>query len=518
MIFKKFFRKNILLIFKILLFTFISISFISLIPVFTKMIIDNYKNLSKNTIIIYSLGYALSIILYLLFELLKKINLNRLKKEYGVFIKHNIFKSITLMDHIDINSKKKGEYINNLTKDIDTVYENYILCSIQLLISLVTAAVYLIYMINMNLFLSVIIIIASFIGFFIPRITGDKINIKRKNFSDKNGEFIELTSDLLNASELFNKDTSKKFLKTFDENNEIYEDMQLDLANYISYTNILSGLSLYFINIVTFVCGIIFISLGYISMSSLIAIIAYIDLIVIPIRDLIYQVITIKSSRKLIEKFEFYFNDKSKNRETIDEFKYMRIKNLNYTKDKFSLNDINMIFNKSCKYAIVGDNGSGKSTLAKLISLELKPNEQEIFINGVDILDLDISDLIFYSSSAIVFKGSVLDNINISNKNNLVDKEYIKIVDDFSDRNIEYFGNNFSFGQKAKIALSRALNSDKEIIILDEIFANVDEKSELELTKKLIESEKTVILITHNRDNEYLDLFDEVIQIHKEIL
>lgn len=273
MIFKKFFRKNILLIFKILLFTFISISFISLIPVFTKMIIDNYKNLSKNTIIIYSLGYALSIILYLLFELLKKINLNRLQKEYGIFIKHNIFNSITLMDHIDINSKKKGEYINNLTKDIDTVYENYILCSIQLLISLVTASVYLIYMINMNLFLSVIIIIASFIGFFIPRITGDKINIKRKNFSDK-----------------------------------------------------------------------------------------------------------------------------------------------------------------------------------------------------------------------------------------------------ISDRNIEYFGNNLSFGQKAKIALSRALNSDKEILILDEIFANVDEKSELELTKKLIESEKTVILITHNRDNKYLDLFDEVIQIHKETI
>lgn len=153
-----------------------------------------------------------------------------------------------------------------------------------------------------------------------------------------------------------------------------------------------------------------------------------------------------------------------------------------------------------------------------MISLELKPNEKEIFINGVDILDLDISDLIFYSSSAIVFKGSVLDNITISNKNNLVDKEYIRIVDDFSDRNIEYFGNNLSFGQKAKISLSRALNSDKEVIILDEIFANVDEKSELELTKKLIESEKTVILITHNRNNKYLDLFDEVIQIHKEIL
>lgn len=513
MIFKRFFRLNILIIIKILFFTFVSISFISLIPVFTKMIIDNYNELSKNKIIIYSLGYALSIILYLFFELLKKINMNRLQKEHGLYVKHNIFKSLTLMDHSNINSKKKGDYITSLTKDIDAVYENYILCSVQLLISLVTAIVYLIYMINMNLFLSGVIIFASFVGFFIPRITGDKISIKRRNFSDKTGEFIESASDLLGASELFNDETSKTFLEIFDKYNKDFENVQLDLANYISYTNILSGLSLYFINIVTFVTGIIFISLGYISMSSFVAIIAYIELIVIPIRDLIYQVITIRSSRKLIEKFEFYFNDNVNSCNLINQFESLRIKNLNYTKDKFSLTNINMTFNKSNKYAIIGDNGSGKSTLAKLMAMEIKPKEQEVFINGVDILNLDIRNLIFYSSSAIVFKGSVFDNIAISNKKNVVNKDCNEIMDDFSDRHIDYFGSNLSYGQKAKIALARALNSDREILILDEIFANVDEKSELELTKKLIESEKTIILITHNRDNEYLKLFDEVIQM-----
>lgn len=71
--------------------------------------------------------------------------MNRLQKEYGLYVKHNIFKSLTLMDHSNINSKKKGDYITSLTKDIDAVYENYILCSVQLLVSLVTAVVYLIY-------------------------------------------------------------------------------------------------------------------------------------------------------------------------------------------------------------------------------------------------------------------------------------------------------------------------------------------------------------------------------------
>lgn len=393
------------------------------------------------------------------------------------------------------------------------MYENYILCSIQLLISLVTAIVYLVYMININLFLSCVILVASFVGFYIPRITGDKINIKRKNFSDKTGEFIESASDLLNASELFNRDTSKSFLKTFDRLNQDFENIQLDLANYISYTNILSGLSLYFINIVAFVFGIIFISLDYISMSSFIAIIAYIELIVIPIRDLIYQIITIRSSKKLIEKFEFYFHDNVNNREPLEDFRYLKIKNLNYAKDKFRLSNISMTIEKSCKYAIVGDNGSGKSTIAKLMSKEIKPKEQEIFINGIDILELDTSNLIFYSSSPIIFKGSVFDNIAISNKNNVVNEDCAEIVADFNDRHIDFLGSNLSYGQKSKIALARALNSDGEILILDEIFANVDEKSELELTKKLIGTEKTVILITHNRNKEYLKLFDGVIQM-----
>lgn len=90
MIFKSFFRRNILLIIKILCFTLISISFISLIPVFTKEIIDNYKNLSKDKIIMYSLSYAFSTILYLFFELLKKLNLNKLQKNM-VFLLNTVY-------------------------------------------------------------------------------------------------------------------------------------------------------------------------------------------------------------------------------------------------------------------------------------------------------------------------------------------------------------------------------------------------------------------------------------------
>ena len=68
-------------------------------------------------------------------------------------------------------------------------------------------------------------------------------------------------------------------------------------------------------------------------------------------------------------------------------------------------------------------------------------------------------------------------------------------------------------GQKAKIALDRALHCDKKLIILDEIFANIDKKSEYELTETLLHDPRTIILITHNRDKDYLALFDKVYEM-----
>jgi len=83
-------------------------------------------------------------------------------------------------------------------------------------------------------------------------------------------------------------------------------------------------------------------------------------------------------------------------------------------------------------------------------------------------------------------------------------------VGDFVDMQVDFRGRNLSQGQQAKIALARALNSPKEILLLDEIFANVDSVRELELTKLLLQTERTLVLISHNRTNEYQKMFDHV--------
>ncbi|MFM1540308.1 ATP-binding cassette domain-containing protein, partial [Helcococcus ovis] len=106
---------------------------------------------------------------------------------------------------------------------------------------------------------------------------------------------------------------------------------------------------------------------------------------------------------------------------------------------------------------------------------------------------------------------SALENIKISNPNNEPNFESLQIIESLKSKDI----NGLSMGEKDRVNIARAINSYKPIIILDEFFANIDKNSEIELTKLLLKTNKTIIIVTHNNDEEYLRMFDEVYKFKK---
>ncbi len=85
-------------------------------------------------------------------------------------------------------------------------------------------------------------------------------------------------------------------------------------------------------------------------------------------------------------------------------------------------------------------------------------------------------------------------------------------MDKINKEVLDYENSNISSGERSKIAIFRALNTNKELLIFDEILANIDEQSEEELTNYLLGLNKTIIIITHNLNQNNLNKFDHIIK------
>ncbi|TJY42666.1 ABC transporter ATP-binding protein [Cohnella pontilimi] len=171
------------------------------------------------------------------------------------------------------------------------------------------------------------------------------------------------------------------------------------------------------------------------------------------------------------------------------------------------------------KVAIVGANGSGKTTLIKCLIGLYPVSYGSIYINGIDINEISKADL--RKNITVIFQDfikyhfSIRENIAIGNVDAISNldeisrvsqltgiHEYINVLPDQYETklgNVLTEGIDLSGGQWQKIALSRALFSDGQIIVLDEPTSSMDPLAELDIFNSFeaLVSEKTAIFISH---------------------
>lgn len=184
----------------------------------------------------------------------------------------------------------------------------------------------------------------------------------------------------------------------------------------------------------------------------------------------------------------------------------------------YALKNVNVKIQSNSKIAIVGENGSGKSTFIKLLLRIYEPTEGNIYINGINIQNIDYE---YYSKLfASVFQDyklfsmSIYDNITLGKKE--TEKSNIKQIFDCCgmSKKIEsledgletyiykdYKRNGFepSGGEGQKIALVRALYKNTPIAILDEPTSALDPKAEAQIYGQFDSffNNKLVLYISH---------------------
>lgn len=181
--------------------------------------------------------------------------------------------------------------------------------------------------------------------------------------------------------------------------------------------------------------------------------------------------------------------------------------------EKLALQNLNFHVSAGQTLAIIGGTGSGKSTLVNLIPRLFNIESGEIKVDGAPINQLSQHELHSHISitqqKAVLFSGTIRSNLEFGNPQASDDEmwhalEVAKAADFVKeagglDAIVEQNGDNFSGGQRQRLAIARTIIRHASIYIFDDSFSALDFKTDAELRQalhqdKMIQQEVSVIV------------------------
>ena len=180
-----------------------------------------------------------------------------------------------------------------------------------------------------------------------------------------------------------------------------------------------------------------------------------------------------------------------------------------------AVDDISFSVEKGDFVAIVGASGSGKSTLLHLLGGVDRPSTGKVFIDGVDIYEMDNDALaifrrrqvgIIYQFYNLIPILDIEENVTLPAKldNRSVNGDYL---DDLIktlglSKRKKHLPNELSGGEQQRASIGRALINNPALVLADEPTGNLDSKASDEIVSLLKKSNEkynqTIIVITHD--------------------
>jgi ATP-binding cassette, subfamily C, bacterial len=199
-----------------------------------------------------------------------------------------------------------------------------------------------------------------------------------------------------------------------------------------------------------------------------------------------------------------------------------------YVQDKPLFDQMNIAIPAMKITGIVGPSGIGKTTLMDLLTGLLTPGRGKMQVDDLDFAEIDKAA--WHHSIAYVPQDSVFTNSslreNLKMGNDLISDDQIlhalnrvnaaQFVNELGDGLDTMMSNNaqqFSGGERQRLAIARALLREPSLLLLDEITNSLDARNEQHIISVLLELKKeiTIVFITHKK--ELIRYFDNIIDV-----
>lgn len=438
-------------------------------------------------------------------------------------LRKKAFEKIEILPFSYIDTHSKGDIVSRVITDVDQLSDGLLMGFTQFFTGVITIIGTLAFMLSVNVFITIVVVVVTPLSFFIARFIAKKTFNMFSLQSKTRGEQTSFIDEMIS-----NQKVAEAYSMN-EENKARFDKINDDLAKYSLKATFFSSITnpaTRFVNSIVYAAvalfGAIMAVKGNITVGILSCFLSYANQYTKPFNE-ISSVVTelqnaIACAARVFELIEETpeLPDKADATELENVKGSVEINNLyfSYNPDRELLKNVNINVEPGKTVAIVGPTGCGKTTLINLLMRFYDPNKGVISVDEVNTQDVTRKSL--RQNFGMVLQdtwlksGTIADNIRLG-KTDATDDEiieaakkahahsFIKRLPDGYKTKIGEDGGSLSQGQKQLLCITRLMLCPPPMLILDEATSSIDTRTEIKIQKAFntLMKNRTTFIVAH---------------------
>lgn len=438
-------------------------------------------------------------------------------------LRKKAFEKIEILPFSYIDTHSKGDIVSRVITDVDQLSDGLLMGFTQFFTGVITIIGTLAFMLSVNVFITIVVVVVTPLSFFIARFIAKKTFNMFSLQSKTRGEQTSFIDEMIS-----NQKVAEAYSMN-EENKARFDKINDDLAKYSLKATFFSSITnpaTRFVNSIVYAAvalfGAIMAVKGNITVGILSCFLSYANQYTKPFNE-ISSVVTelqnaIACAARVFELIEETpeMPDKADATELENVKGSVEIDNLyfSYNPDRELLKNVNINVEPGKTVAIVGPTGCGKTTLINLLMRFYDPNKGVILVDEVNTQDVTRQSL--RQNFGMVLQdtwlksGTIADNIRLG-KTDATDDEiieaakkahahsFIKRLPDGYKTKIGEDGGSLSQGQKQLLCITRLMLCPPPMLILDEATSSIDTRTEIKIQKAFntLMKNRTTFIVAH---------------------
>lgn len=438
-------------------------------------------------------------------------------------MRNKAFRKIQVLPFGYLDTHPSGVTVSKVIADADMLADGLLMGFTQLFTGVVTIIGTLAFMIYINFWIALVVVVLTPMSFLIARFIAKRTYKMFRLQSEARGDQTAFVDEMITNQKVTEAYGHKSENQTkFEEINDKLSKYSLDATFYSSISNPATR----FVNSVVYAAVALFGAFlairGNITVGILSSFLAYATQYTKPFNEISGVVTELQNAIACAGRLIDLIEEKEVKQDTEDSVKLTDVKgdidvenvSFSYTDDKKLIENLSINVKQGMRVAIVGPTGCGKTTLINLLMKFYDVNSGEIFADSVGYSQINVKSL--RSSFGMVLQdtwlksGNILDNLKMGKPDASMEEvveaakkahshSFIKRMPDGYNTYIGMDGGNLSQGQKQLLCITRLMLVNPPMLILDEATSSIDTRTEIRIQKafEILMKGKTTFIVAH---------------------